>query len=510
MTRREIMVTIIVIAAAVAILPFAGGAVLWTRPLWFDELCCVSYVVGDAGSPAEVVRRVAGSWDYAPPLLHLLIWPVAKLAGAGVTPELLRSVSLAAVLGALFFVYANLRRIFAAFPSAAGTLAVAGHSLVIAHAFEGRFYGPWLLLAAGYVWSLGVAAARRRAVAQAVFSVLLVGIHWFAVLSLGLMLAGALMALRGPLPVRLRYLAPSAAGIVAFVALLPMAMSQRSQAVGYLWLPALNGAQVLEMSKLFWLAAVPLSALVVLVGRHIRRAPPEPRVRTALREPATAAMVSLALMPVALMVLSAMVQPSMLDRYGIVAALAWAPLAALALTSITTTARIAAAGALALVLLLNVERLIAARSAFATDVAAMSGAFDAAKSRHLPVVFWGLHSIYPVAGPVRQRTAASPARYLDLPDSTLTALFPGEAMEPVRKKYRLDRDQARGHARTYGFPVLVTQTQLDTTPRFLLIAAEGSLPGGYKRPEVFGQALFPAHRVSRIDGMLSLFERASR
>jgi hypothetical protein len=51
---------------------------------------------------------------------------------------------------------------------------------------------------------------------------------------------------------------------------------------------------------------------------------------------------------------------------------------------------------------------------------------------------------------------------------------------------------------------------LDTTARFLLIAVEGSLPGGYKRPEAFGRAVFPAHRVLRVDGMLSLFERASR
>ena len=510
MTRREMMVALIAVAVAIAILALAGGSVLWTRPLWFDELCCVSYVVGDAGSPAEVVRRVAASWDYAPPLLHLLIWPFAKLGGDGVTPELLRSVSLASVLGALFFVYASLRRIVATFPSAAGTLAVAGHALVLAHAFEGRFYGPWLLFASAYAWSLGLQMPRGRAVAQAVCSVLLVGIHWFGLLSLGLMLAGAFTALRGPLRARLRYVAPSAAGMVAFLTLLPMAMAQRSQAVGYLWLPALNGAQILEMSKLFWLAAVPLAALIALAGRLMRRAAPEPAIRIVLREPAIAAMASLALMPVVLMVLSALVQPSMLDRYGIVAAIAWAPLVALALTSLTTMARVAAGGALTLVLLLNVQRLIATRSDFAADVAALSGAFEAAKSRQVPVVFWGLHSIYPVAGPVRQRTEASPARYLDLPDSTLTTLFPGEAMEPVRKKYRLDRDQARGHARTYGFPVLATQTQLDTTPRFLLLAAEGSLPGGYKRPDAFGRAVFPAHRVSPINGMLSLFERAPR
>jgi hypothetical protein len=119
-----------------------------------------------------------------------------------------------------------------------------------------------------------------------------------------------------------------------------------------------------------------------------------------------------------------------------------------------------------------------------------------------------LHNIYPVAGP--ERSPASPARYLDLSDSTLAALFPADAMAPVRKKYRLDRDQARGHARTYGFPILATPATLDSVPRFVLLAAEMSLPGGYKQPAAFGRALLPNHRVVRVSETLSLFERAPR
>jgi hypothetical protein len=220
-------------------------------------------------------------------------------------------------------------------------------------------------------------------------------------------------------------------------------------------------------------------------------------------------MAALALMPVALIAISAVLQPSMLDRYGIVAVIAWAPLVAMATTSLQPIARAASAAALILVLFQNGQRVIAARREFAADVGAASRVFEGAKTRRVPIVFWGLHSIYPVAGPPRQRTSDTVARYLDLPDSSLAALFPGADMEPVRKKYRLDRDQARGHARTYGFPVLATQAQLDSTPAFLLLAGAMSLPGGYKRPEAFGRALFPRHRVTRVDSMLSLFERVS-
>ena len=124
---------------------------------------------------------------------------------------------------------------------------------------------------------------------------------------------------------------------------------------------------------------------------------------------------------------------------------------------------------------------------------------------NVPVVFLGLHSIYPVAGP--ERSPTSLARDLDLPDSTIADLFPSAPMAPIRKKYRLDRDQARGHARIYGFPILATQAQLDTTSRFLLLASDASLPGGYKSPALFARAVFPQHRATRIDSTLSLFER---
>jgi hypothetical protein len=510
MTRRELVLATTTVALVIAMLPLLGGSILWTRPLWFDELCCVTYVVGDAPSPVEVVRRVARSWDYAPPLLHLLVWPLARAGGGDLTPVMLRSFSVVSVALGLLFVYATLRRRFPVLPGVGGIIAIAGHSVVLAHAFEGRFYGPWFLLAAAYAWSLGVEAQRRRDLAQAVFAVFLVSMHWFAVFSLTLMIGGALLALPGSLRVRLRYVAWSALGFLAAIALAPMAIAQRSGAVGYLWLPALDIGQVSEMAKLFWLGVVPVVAALLLLARTLRRPALRESIRAPLRDPALAAMLALALMPVVLIVISALVQPSMLDRYAIVTVIAWAPLVAFAMSAMGAAARVGAVIALVLVMVLNGQRALKARQDFADGVTAAAGAFKEAKSKGLPIVFWGLHSIYPVAGRLSERSNNALARYLDLPDSSLLALFPGDAMEPVRKKYRLDRDQARGHARTYGFPVLATQAQLDSTDRFILLAGDFSLPGGYKRPESFGRALFPAHRVSRVNGMLSLFEREAR
>src|SRR5207253_5898908 len=121
---------------AIALLPLLGGGVLWTRPLWLDEICCTVYPVSNAATPLDVVRNiVVQREDYAPPLLHLIVWSVGRVAG-GFTPVVLRSISLTCVSLALLFVYLTLRRRFDRAPSAAGTIALASHALVLTHAFE--------------------------------------------------------------------------------------------------------------------------------------------------------------------------------------------------------------------------------------------------------------------------------------------------------------------------------------------------------------------------------------
>lgn len=507
LTRREILAFVGVLALGIAALPLAGGAVLWTRPLWFDELCCVAFVVSDASSPIELISMIAaGRGDYAPPLLHLIVWPIARLAG-GVTPVLLHSISLVFVSLALVLLYFTLRRRFDRVPSAAGTLVVASHSLVLAHAFEGRFYGPWLLFASGWAWSLGLHAGRRGAFAQAAFSVLIVTIHWFGVISLGLMSAAAVVAHGRPWRDGLRHIAPSAAGLIALIACLPMALTQRAGATGLLWVFELNMWQVREMAGLFWFSTATIIAGTLLLVGALRDDPAPVPLKTYFVDPSLAALTSLAAMPLAMMVVSKLLQPSMVPRYAIVAALAWGPLMAMAAASLGRAARFAVAMLAAVLLAVGVQRTIADKQEFADLFAAIGSAFAEAKAAQLPIAFTSLHIAYPVAGP--ERSPRSPVRYLDLPDSTIAALFPAEGMEPVRKKLRLDRDQARGHARAYGFPILGTQAQLDTTRRFFLLATDVSLPGGYKDAKVYGGALFPRHRVTRLNEFLSLFERTN-
>jgi hypothetical protein len=216
------------LVSTIGVLLAAGGGILWTRPLWFDEICCTLFVAEGASSPFEIVQRVARGEDYAPPLLHLMTWGAGKLAG-GLTPIVLRSTSLLCVGGAIVLLYLALRRRFDRAPGVAGVLAVATHSLVIAHAFEARFYGPWLLFASAYAWTLGLDSAsersRRREAAQAIASVALVTIHWFGVLALGVMASAAVLSRGSRWRNGLRLVAPSAMGLVALAACIPLVCS---------------------------------------------------------------------------------------------------------------------------------------------------------------------------------------------------------------------------------------------------------------------------------------------
>jgi hypothetical protein len=511
-TGRERLLAVFAVAVAIGALFPAGGVVLWTRPLWFDEICCTLFVVEGAASPIEVVARVARGLDYAPPGLHLMAWTAGRIAG-GLWPVVLRSMSLLCVAIALLLLYAMLRRRFDRMPSVAGALAVATHSLVLAHAFEGRFYGPWLLFATMFAWSLGIALGERsvrRDAALAVASVLLATIHWFGVLSLGLMCAAAMFARGAPWRARLRLVAPSLAGFGALAACIPLVLAHRAGAVEVdaLWVPPLSAAQIGVIARLFVLSTVPVLAIVLLLIDALRDAGSQPPVgvaiRAAVRDPSLAALASLGLFPMVLIVVSVVLQPSMLDRYAIVTVLAWAPLAALAVATLERAGRATAVLFFVVLVGLAGRRVIAEKRDFAEQVRLNDEAYARALTEHLPIVFASLHTAYPVAGP---RRAERRALFLELSDSTIREMVPQPRLGWLRRHITVERNIARGHARAYGFPVLAAQAQLDTTRAFLLVGPDESFPRLYKEFDRFAAKVFPHHRATRLTPNLARFER---
>jgi hypothetical protein len=126
----------------------------------------------------------------------------------------------------------------------------------------------------------------------------------------------------------------------------------------------------------------------------------------------------------------------------------------------------------------------------------------------VPIVFQSQHTMYPLEAATRGR--GSSGVYLDLPDSTLDALFPVTSRwYQLNKGIRLERDFARVQARLYGFPKLATQAALDTTARFVLFAPYERLPRGMNDINELGHAVFPHHRAVPLQENLLLLERVS-
>lgn len=486
-----------------------NGAVLFTRPFWTDELHTV--LLAGRSTPFAIISDLANGADYAPPLLHLGTW-VVRLVFGSLSPTLLRVMSLLAVWGALLIVYALARRHASRAVAAAAMFAVASHNLVVAHSFEARFYGPWLLCAAFFAWTLTLPASRRRDLTVALAAVLMALIHWYGVVALAIMATGACLSFGRRWKDGVRLVAPAAAGLVAVAVCLPLVVGQRHALTVNTWVPEFTVGQLETLGRIYWTAAIPaLAAALFVVGtllsvrsgasRHI-----ETSAVPVLRDPGMMALFALALMPLALAAMSVLGQPSMWPRYAIPAALAWAPLVVLALNLAGEwPARTFCLAAL-LVWLSNFTREAQYKRSFAASVERNRAGIREAERLGVPVVFQSMHAMYGVASsdwPHRLETS-----YLVLPDSTMEAIFPrGGRYDALNRALRVERDVARVHSSRFGFPRLSPQSALDSLSRFVLIASDDNLPAGYSGVEGIGVAVFPHHRLGRMAPGFLLFDR---
>jgi hypothetical protein len=383
--------------------------------------------------------------------------------------------------------------------------------MVIIQAFQIRFYGLWLLCCALFAWSLSV--QRRRSTMIAITAVLVTTSHWYGVFSLGLMVAAAACSQLPRWRAGVRLVAPSAVAAVAFAAILPLAAGQRGATTVNSWIPEFTIAQLHGIVAAFWVTSVPILGLLGVafgVGRVWReggRPAVVGQARATVTEPGVAALIALGFMPLVLVALSLLGQPSMLQRYGLPAALAWAPLVAFGMEMLGQWSGAFFAVALTPAWLAMFSNEATGSRIDAARDRELTAQLQRASAMQLPVVFASIHDMYPqYAG---HRDTRLSVRYLDLPDSAVRRIFAaGDPNAGSSKSVRLERDFARVHARRYGFPVLATQADLDTVPRFVLVAT--SVTGaGSDTLTALPAAAFPHHRVARLEGRLLLLERAS-
>lgn len=529
---RDIAAFSAILAGLTALVLFlSDGGVLFTRPFWVDEWLAV--FVANGSSPSAVVGDLTAGADGGSPLLHLVFWTLRRL-GLALDPLVVRAFSLSTVLLALATVFAVLRRRFPFAAACAGALAVGAHQLIVWHSYDGRFYGPWLLGASLVAFFLGtrqeasgltqpgmgdattpaIRAPRRRSkgeqIGLATSALLVCGIHPYGVLSLGLLLLGGVAAYGVRWREGLSHAIPALTGFVAVALVAPIALGQREAYTVSTWLTDFTPGQLIWLLDVFWSNAVPLLAVGMLgTGAVIRRvrgnARPLDLVRAPMGDAGVVALFALALMPVALAVVSSLGQPSMLPRYAVVTALAWAPLVA---TACVVAGRWATRGlclALAWFWLGAYVRETRAKMAFGQTIAREQRQYEEARQSGLPVVMHSMHVMYPLIG---SAPGESPAMFLTLSDSAFRAMWDGESrIGQANRGFVLERDLARVHFARWGFPRLATLAALDTTDRFLLLASEWRRPAGFASMEHFAARVFPQRRIKRLLPNLYLLER---
>ena len=513
--RRELLTFIAGLAALYAVMiELSESRILFTRPLWVDEVWTL--LLSGTGSPADVIASLAQGGDGGAGLVHLGAWVLQKLVGIP-SPGLLRTISLLCVFAALCVVYVVLRRRFSKDAGIAGVLAIGSHALVVTHAFEARFYGPWLLICAALALGLSRHAAsptRRSAVLLGVTAFLMCAVHFYGIVTLALMSAGAMAVYGRRWRESVRLLTPVAIGGAAGMLLIaPLAIALRS-AVSATWVPEFQPRQLRALALQFWIGRVPFVGAVVLalgiLGRvRFRSMQPVGTVARAFLDPGIAALTALAVVPLLMTALSLLGQPSMLFRYNITTVLAWGPFVALAMDVVggwtTRLARIA----LVVLWFQSFVNVRFEKIVFAGDVAETEEAIQRGRGQNAPIVFLSVHAWYPVWQ--RDRSLAASTSFLELSDSTLQRLFrPGTTNEMFNRGFGLDRDLVRVHSRRFGVPRLVPEAVLDTTSRFVFIASWAHLPVGFRSIERFSQSVFPDHRVTRIDLNSALLERVPR
>jgi hypothetical protein len=498
------------------VLLLSDGGILITRPFWVDEVLTV--LVAGRSSPIEVLADLGHGADGGASLFHLSMWLLDKLTG-GLTPTAVRMLSLLCIVGALIVVFALLARRFSGTASAAGTLAVGANALVIEHSYEGRFYGPWLLCLALVAWALGrrqETPTRRNAIALAVIAFALCTIHFYGIVTLAIMIVAVIVSRGSRWRDVIPEVKPASAGLLALPIIVPLALAQRQAYSVPSWLPDFSVDQLTGILGDFWMATVPFAAAVIIVVAilMLRRrgdATRLERVRLPFEDAGVVSLIALATTPVALASLSVVGQPSMLPRYGIGAALAWAPWVAVAATlGGRWIGRVMIIG-IAWYWFVGYTKEVRLKHGYANALRATAGAYQQARigGEGLPIVFSSIHVMYPLLTDARGADAR--ALFLDVPDSTFDRLFPDSTrLGQANRIVVLERDLARVHRDRFGIPGLAPLDELARVDRFLLLAPEGRLPEGFRGVDHFAKAMFPRHQLRRLMADLSLLELPSR
>lgn len=311
------------------------GSDLLDRQMWMDEVH--TWLIVSDPDLGHALNALGHGADYNPPMYYLLLRAFTSITG--VTAASMRAFSLLSMCIGLGCLAALLRRRVSATAAMCGAAAIAVQPLIIQQATEARFYSVWFALVAAFCLAKSTSCRTVwRLLTQSLLAVMICTVHYFGVISLGLVfLVDAANAWRERNSERrlaawfLRF-TPYAAGVLALLGCLGFYFGQRAALSEPTWI----SAPTLPKVRGFLTEFLPVIPLVLaafgwlLSGGLAKQVQPTDPDETAAAEPTTPWNLLLAGlgMPITLIVFSYVVQPALVARYAIVAMLAWGPLIA--------------------------------------------------------------------------------------------------------------------------------------------------------------------------------------
>ncbi len=326
MTFREgILATSAVVALMALQLIAIDGFSLLSRNFWVDEL--YTYAIVADPSLAHALRAIHGGMDSMP--TYALLMRLLSIPFGDPSEVFLRSGSLGFIVLAMVGVYVLLRRAVAPAAAFAGALAVWAHPLVLTHAFDARFHGPFLAAAVWFCLAIDRRQTRpnerRTGVGLALAALALCAIHLFGVVVWAIVLAASAVVFR-----RWRALWPALAGPVVLPGLWWLALGpQRAAVTIKTWEPEFSWSRAADTAGYVlvpeYLAAVFLLIWGVLCVRWMLTGGRAATPPAAAPPSALILLTTLSVLVPALVVLSLLIQPALTPRYAIAAIAALAP-----------------------------------------------------------------------------------------------------------------------------------------------------------------------------------------
>ncbi|MFK7817481.1 MAG: glycosyltransferase family 39 protein [Planctomycetaceae bacterium] len=314
--KRQLALAISIGMAFIAMILATAGSEILTRPLWMDEVH--TWLIVTDPSLSHAMTALSHGADFNPPTYYLAVRVFTVLFGSSFTA--IRLFSLLAMAGSLGLIAAMLGRRFGFVASAAATSAIAMQPLIIQQATEGRFYSFWFLLVVAFVFVRSSNGSElKRTVVSSLFAVLICTVHYFGVLSLGLIFlvdwrnqdreAGRLNWLR--------FASPYLAGAVSVVGCMGFYFGQRSSLSVATWISSPTLARTYE----FFLAFFPILPLALAgIGWLLFRSEATDEGNESHRYCLSLSCFG---MPVVLLGFTLVLQPVLVERYAIVCFVAW-------------------------------------------------------------------------------------------------------------------------------------------------------------------------------------------